>query len=84
MEEINYYCDICKKKVAYNYVIVKIFIGDSREWKEGGAYNYQNNYNILVCDNCIGSDISRCNGSHGGLEIVDRGINLLKNLKIIK
>ncbi len=77
------YCDVCKKHM-HRYTDVQIKIGDSREWNENGASKYQSAYKLMVCDDCIGSDIERCNGSHGWFGIKDYGISLLKKIGVLK
>ena len=86
MEKIIHICDICKKEVD-KYIIVEILIGGERR------YNYseislknQDRSLLLICDNCIGSEIERYNEKKniGKLYIKDKGINLLKKLRIIK
>lgn len=84
MEKRTLYCDICKKETWYDYIYVTIFAGDERKYELNGAWNYQRGYNLLICKDCIGSEITRCNGSHSSFSIKDMGINLLKKLKMIK
>ena len=78
------YCDICGEEVWNNYIVIKIYIGDRRKWHEHGDWQYQEEEHILVCDDCVGSEITRCNGSHGVLNVKDRCIALLKKFKLVK
>ena len=76
-------CDVCEKYM-YRYTDVRIEIGDSREFNPKKSSKYQEAYKLMVCDDCIGSEIERCNGSHGRFGIKDYGISLLKKLGVLK
>lgn len=68
----------------HRYTDVKIEIGDSREFNPKISSKYQEAYKLMVCDDCIGSKIERCNGSHGRFGVKDCGVSLLKKLGVLK
>ena len=84
MKETKLYCDICKKELPFNFVVIKISIGDSRTPRKDTAWQYQDYDELDVCDNCVGGEINRCNGSHGRFGVENRLIPLLKKFKLIK
>jgi hypothetical protein len=87
MEKIIHICDICEKEVD-KFVMVEILIGDKKKWNYADVSSrYQNRSTLLICDDCIGSEIHRYNGKiqrhDRTFYIKDKGKNLLKMLKII-